>query len=82
MDFDNLWLILTAMLSAKHTQVQPKSHAFVLIVLIFQGSKSSVLRLISDFFPTPRTILEISVNLKRNFLWWGVRGLKGLGRMA
>ncbi len=48
-----------------------------------QGSKSSVLRLISGFFPTPRTILEISVNLKRKFLWgWGCRGLKALGRMA
>ncbi len=33
----------------------------------YQGSKSSVLRLISDFFPTPRTILEISVNLKRKY---------------
>ncbi len=37
-----------------------------------QGTESSDLSLISDFFPTPRTILEISVNLKRIFLrGWG-----------
>ena len=36
-----------------------------------QGSKFSDLSLISDFFPTPRTILEICVNLKRNFFWRG-----------
>ena len=47
---------------------------------IYQGSKSSVLRLISDFFTTPRTILEISVNLKRKCLWGGVIGVwRGLG---
>ncbi len=33
----------------------------------YQGSKFSDFSLISDFFATPRTILEISVNLKRNF---------------
>ena len=32
-----------------------------------QGSKFSDFSLISDFFPTPSTILEISVNLKRIF---------------
>ena len=31
----------------------------------FQGSKFSEFSLIPDFFPTPRTILEISVNLMR-----------------
>ncbi len=36
-----------------------------------QGTKSSDLSLISDFFPTPRTILEISVNQKRIFFWRG-----------
>ena len=32
-----------------------------------QGTESSDFSLISDLFLTPRTILEISVNLKRNF---------------
>ncbi len=32
-----------------------------------QGSKFSDFSLISDLFPTPRAILEISVNLKRKF---------------
>ncbi len=37
-----------------------------------QGIESSDFSLISDFFPTPRTILEISVNLKRIFFRrWG-----------
>ncbi len=39
----------------------------------YQGSKFSDLSLISDFVPTPRTILDISVNLKRKFF------LKGRG---
>ncbi len=37
-----------------------------------QRSKSSDFGLISDFFPTPKTILEISVNLNRNFFFEGV----------
>ena len=37
-----------------------------------QGTESSDLSLISDFILTPRAILEISVNLKRNFFrGWG-----------
>ena len=37
-----------------------------------QGTESSDLSLISEFFPTPWAILEISVNLKRNFFrGWG-----------
>ena len=40
--------------------------------LFTQGTESSDFSLISDFFPTSRTILEISVNLKRNFFReWG-----------
>ncbi len=42
-----------------------------------QGSKFSDFSLISDLFPTPRTILEISVNLKRFFFWRG--GGRGIG---
>ena len=42
-------------------------------LLSTQGSKFSDFSLISDFFPTPGTILEISVNLKRIFF------LKGRG---
>ncbi len=38
------------------------------ILCPLQGTGSSDFSLISDFFPTPRAILEISVNLKRNFL--------------
>ncbi len=44
--------------------------------MVFQGTESSDFSLISDFFPTPRTILEISVNLNRIFL--GGRGM-GIG---
>ena len=40
---------------------------FLVTPPLTQGTESSDLSLISDFFPTPRTILEISVNLKRNF---------------
>ena len=41
-----------------------------------QGSKCSAFSLISDFFPTPRTILEISVNLMRkDFRRGGGRGI-------
>ncbi len=36
-----------------------------------QGSKSSDFSLISDFFPTPRTTLEIVVNLMRIFFMKG-----------
>ena len=40
--------------------------------LVKQGTESSDLSLISDFFPTSRAILEISINLKRNyFRKWG-----------
>ena len=45
--------------------------------LQYQGSKFSDLSLISDFFPTLRTILEISVNMKRNYFWRG--GGRGIG---
>ncbi len=41
---------------------------YTLKILLSQGSKFSDFSLISDFFPTPRNILEIRVNLKRNFL--------------
>ncbi len=43
------------------------SHLFctLIILSVIQGSKFSDFSLISDFFPTLRTILEISVNLKR-----------------
>ena len=44
-----------------------------------QGTESSDLSLISDFFPPPRTILEISVNLKRNFFLGGGGGGMGIG---
>ena len=50
-----------------------------------QGTESSDLSLISDFFPTHRTILEISVNLKRIFLrgwgygYWGKMTQKYIG---
>ncbi len=49
-----------------------------------QGTESSDLSLISDFFPTPRAILEISVNLKRIFFrgwgygYWGKMTQKAL----
>ncbi len=39
--------------------------------ILTQGTESSDFSLISDFFPAPRTILEISVNLKRSFLGGG-----------
>ncbi len=44
-----------------------------IFISILPGLKFSDLSLISDFFPTPRTILEISVNLKRKSF------LKGTG---
>ncbi len=40
-----------------------------------QGTESSDSSLISDFFPTPRIILEISANLKRIFLRGGGMGI-------
>ncbi len=48
-------------------------HIVLLKLLNLQGTESSDLSLISDFFPPPRTILGISVNLKRNFFGgrWG-----------
>ena len=46
------------------------------LCLLWQWSKSSDFSLISDFLPTPRTILEISRNLKRKFFWRvGGRGI-------
>ena len=45
-----------------------------------QGSKLSDFSLISDLFPAPRTILEISVNLERNIFREG-GGVKGLNKM-
>ncbi len=50
------------------TQMAASSQANKNTSILRQGSQ------FSDFFPTPRTILEISVNLKRKFV------LKGRGR--
>ena len=53
--------------------------------LVLQGTESSDLSLISDFFPTPRTILEISGNQKRKFFrgwgyrYWGKMTQKSIG---
>ncbi len=45
------------------------------LICLIQGTESSDFSLISDFFPTPWTILETSVNLKRIFLQGGGMGI-------
>ncbi len=58
----------------KEVATQPMDNTESTQVLThWQGTESSDLSLISDFFPTLRTIPEICVNLKRIFLVdWGI----------
>ncbi len=60
--------------------------ALRMLFCYYQGTESSDFSLISDFFPSPRTFLEISVNLKRNifrgwggYRYWGKNDPKSIG---
>ncbi len=60
-----------------YTQIYGKiiefKHILFMNYTCIQGSKFTDFSLISNFFPTPGSILEISVNLKRSFLkGWGL----------
>ena len=61
------WRISAVSLMAWMCHCYPGLTMLWSILVRTQGSKFSDFSLISDFFPTPRTILEISVNLKRIF---------------
>ncbi len=72
---DPVRLACDSIFDMMRAKTPPTGFLRIFLPQVYQGTESSDFSLISDFFPTPRTILEIGVNLKMKFF----RGGGGMG---